>query len=97
MARDRDYPAFVGAGEMPCMALRAAGGTNPIGFAMQHDRRNADERLRCQLRLGGIVSGIAGRVPVAMPVGLDDDINKIGIVERCSRQRVVGVAEAIIR
>jgi hypothetical protein len=85
MARNRDYPAFVGAGEMPGMALGAAGGTDAIRFAMQHDCRNADLRLRRQFRLGGIVSGVAGRIPVAMPIGLDDDIDEIGIVERCSR------------
>ena len=49
----------------------------PLG----RDRRDTDRWLRRQASLGVLDRGIAGREPVAVPIGVDDHLDEVGIVE----------------
>ena len=81
---------------MPRVAFGAGGGADSVRLAMQDDRRHADWWPHRQLRLAAIVGPVARSVAVTMPVGLNDDIDEIRVVEGRSGQRVVGIGEAVV-
>jgi hypothetical protein len=70
---------FVRAEELFRVMRRA--GVHAIGVAVDRDRWNGDRRLRREPGLDRSIGGIAGDEPVAMPVGVDDDLDEVVIVE----------------
>jgi hypothetical protein len=70
---------------MLAMRFRPAVRYHAIIGAMKDDGGHADLRLRRQSRLDRRIAGIAGDAAEAMPIGMDDDIDEIVVVERRSR------------
>src|SRR6185312_2895953 len=56
-----------------------------VGVAVYGDRWDCDRRLGGEPGLDRGIGWIAGGEPVAMPVGVDDHLDEIGIVERLGR------------
>ena len=63
------------------VALRALGSVHAVIGAVQDDRRDGDRRPLGQAMLDRIETRVARRIAVAMPVGVNDDVDEIRIVE----------------
>ena len=96
MACDGDETALIGAGEMSSVVVDAIGRPHAVALAMQRDRRHRDRRLERELRLDGVQRRIARCGTVAMAVGLDYDLHKVGVVERSRGLPVGRVIETVI-
>jgi hypothetical protein len=64
---------------------------------MQHNRRHRDHRLPRKFDLDLFEGGIALCCPIAVPVGMDRNLDKIGVVEGFGGFLVFDVIETVIR
>ena len=74
-------PMFVRACEHACLIRRSAR-LQRIIFAVQRHRRNQDLRLLPKARFEIIIGRIACRQAEVKTIGMNDDIDEVGIVER---------------
>src|SRR5437588_8751811 len=81
MPDDRNRPALIASGEKARLAGGRFRSVDAIALALQHDRRHPDRRLRSEQPFKRLQCGIARRVAETVAVGVDDDIDKIRIVE----------------
>src|SRR5689334_527268 len=71
---------LVRAGEFPRMMRRPR--VYAVGVAVDGDRGDRDRRLKGEPGLDRRIRLVSGGEPVAMPVGVNDHLDEIGIVER---------------
>jgi hypothetical protein len=64
---------------------------------VQHDRRYRNHGLFREFDLDRFECWITLRCPIAVSVGVDGDIDKIGVIEGFGGSLVFGVIEAVIR
>src|SRR5262249_23318212 len=75
------------------LSLRIGPRGNAVVHAVQRNGRHHDRGKRGEPLLHAFEIGIAGRITEAVAVGLDHDIDEVGIVERCLRALVWRVDE----
>lgn len=75
------------------IAVQIRGRIHAVIRALQHDGRHGYIRLPGQMRLDGRERRIARNKAKAVPVGMDHNIDKIGIVKGGSTQRKGFAAE----
>lgn len=71
--------------------MRGAG-VDAVAVAVDRDGGDANRRLCGELRLDSRIGGIARNQPIAVTVGMDHDVDEIGVVERrraCLERRIV--------
>lgn len=66
---------------MVAVVGRAADRHHAVVGAVEGDARHADVRLLCEAGLQGRVRRVAGRQAMAVAVGVDHDVDEIGVVE----------------
>ena len=80
--RRRHDVALGPGGEERQLALRRGPAAPGVVGAVQDDARHGDRRALGEAALDVVEARIAGRVAVAVPVGVDHDVDEVGIVER---------------
>src|SRR5271163_2256391 len=88
---------LVRAGEF--LRVMGAAGVDAVRVAVDGDGRNGDRRLSREPHFNLIIPWIAGagREPVTMPIGMDDDCDEVGIVEGGRRSVEGRIVERPVR
>ena len=89
--------SLVWAGEKTFMPLRQLRRRDAIAFAMQDNRRHGDHRLSREFGLGLLEPWITLRRSVAVPVGMDHNVDKIRVMEGFGGSLVFSVVETDVR
>jgi len=97
VTRNRYDASLVRAGKKALVAFRRLRRRDPIAFAVQDNRRHRDHRLSGKFDFDLFKGWIAPRRPIAVAVGMDRDLDKIGVVEGFGGSLVFGVIETVIR
>ena len=78
---DRNHAPLIRAGEKPRVTLGAFNRRDAVTGAVEYDRRYADLGHRREPLLDCFQGRIARRPAESVPIGMDYDIDEIGIVE----------------
>ena len=97
MADHRDDAALVRASEIARLSRGGIRRIHAVAAALKNDGWHADRRLLCELALDGLERGVAGDVAETVTIGMDYDVDEIGIVERDRRAVVSGIVKFPIR
>src|SRR5204863_5060379 len=93
----RDDPALVSAGEQMSLGVPGLRLSDPVAAALQYDRGHLDRWLRGEALLDLFEIGIARGIAEAVPVGVNDDIDEIRVVERGRRALVGRIVKLPVR
>jgi len=70
---------------------------HPIAFTVQHNGRQVNPWLRSKLSLISLEARITSRRAVAMSIRMDNDLDKIRIIEAASRLSKQRIAKLPVR
>jgi hypothetical protein len=93
----RNQPTFVVLGKEFFLAFGAFGRMNSVPFPVEKDRRHFDYWLANQLSFDQFQRWVAGRSPVAMSIGMDDDLYKVRVVKTSRGLIIFSVSELPVR
>src|ERR1700749_363024 len=92
-----NQPTLVVFGKEFFLAFGAIGRMNSVPFAVENDRRHFDCRLANQLPFDRLQRWVAGRSPVAVSIGMDDDLYKVRVIKTGRGFIIFSVGELPVR
>src|ERR1700733_3763594 len=81
MARFGDQLAFVVPGKEFVLTFRAFRRMNSVPNSVENDGWALNNRLTNQLLFDWLQRRVAGRRPIPVPIGMDDDFYKVRVIE----------------
>ena len=81
VAYTRQYLALVGADEVFCITIGLGDRVNTVIMAVQDNSGHSNRGLRRQLSFNAGQCRVAGHIAVAMAVGMNHHLDKIGVCE----------------
>src|SRR5579872_6717901 len=97
MTDNRNHPPFIASGEEARPGGGCTGAIDAVTATLKRNGWDSDPRLLRQCNFDLLIHGIARDIAEAMAIGMNHDVDKIGIVEGCGSLVVGGVIKFPVR